>query len=245
VEIDYTSIEKIIQDLERNSIESCANLYHPIPFEEFKHLTTSTNRKNAYRKWSLIEKVINSIFILPQQKLKVLDIGANAGFYSFMLAKAGADVTAFEPHIRYSKIAKFLCREKRISIDWRPQLFDFSLVKDKYFDLTLMLSVFQWIAKGGENAEEAKNTIRDISRISSYLIFELGFNRGKSCIRTKEFNHYGLLLDILRKNTRFNKFLLLGKTSPSLFSSRFMVLASCDKRYDDKGLLGYVRNLRF
>ena len=77
-----------------------------------------------------------------------------------------------------------------MNIVWNDVQFDPQLVKGQYFDLSLVLSVFQWMAEGGEKLHEATEILQLISKMSRYMIFELGFSSGKSCIRTTKYNHY-------------------------------------------------------
>lgn len=75
---------------------------------------------------------------------KVLDIGCNAGFYSFELAKRGANVTAIDADAHYLAQAKWAVRlyglEDRITFR-RMQVYDLAHV-DEIFDLVLFMGVF-------------------------------------------------------------------------------------------------------
>ena len=75
---------------------------------------------------------------------KVLDIGANAGFYTFELARRGARVTAIDVDEHYLDQARWAAREfgleSRISFR-RMQVYDLART-DEQFDLVLFLGVF-------------------------------------------------------------------------------------------------------
>lgn len=75
---------------------------------------------------------------------RALDIGCNAGFYSFELARRGAQVTAMDSNPHYLKQAKWAAAqyglENRIEFQCR-QIYDLAH-DDKRFDLVLFLGVF-------------------------------------------------------------------------------------------------------
>ena len=107
-------IEEIIKQIKENPIESKGELYHPIPFPEFEGLTTSSNPKGVYEKWDIITNTLNSIFG-TKKDLRVLDVGSNAGFYTFNFAKNGATVKSFECHDRYKSIGKDIAEAKKLA----------------------------------------------------------------------------------------------------------------------------------
>jgi len=160
------------------------------------------------------------------------------------LAKAGAKVTAFEPHLRYGPIGEFLVKEKKFDIDWYNVQFEQKLVSQRQFDVVLMLSVFQWMADGGNTFREANECLRRISEMSRYMIFELGFNKGKSCIRTAKRNHYAALVQLLYNNTAYRNFMLLGTTRLWASYSRYLVLCSNDERYEDSIFRRIIRMIK-
>jgi tRNA (mo5U34)-methyltransferase len=91
-------------------------------------------------KWELLEPH------LPQslEGWTALDIGCNAGFYSFALARRGAEVTGIDAEARYLKQAEWAARqyglEDRVRFEHREV---YSLASDpRTFDLVLFLGVF-------------------------------------------------------------------------------------------------------
>jgi tRNA (mo5U34)-methyltransferase len=83
---------------------------------------------------------------LPQDLAgwRVLDIGCNAGFYTFELARRGAIVTGIDHDPRYLAQAQWAARQYRLE-DWvtlrRMQVYDLS-GSDECFDLILFMGVF-------------------------------------------------------------------------------------------------------
>jgi len=229
----YETIDEIVMDLEKRPVESSGHIYHPIPFPEFAHLKTSSDSTEVYRKWNLIKKTLQTIFPGGLSGRKILDVGANAGFFTYSLAMDEAEVTAFEPHPRYAPIGKCLTREKQLPIEWHETPLQCDVIQDRAFDAALMLSVFQWMADGGKRFVDAVEELHAVAKITRYLFFELGFNSGCSCIVTEKRNHYGELIRLLRNGTPYECFMLIGKTKLWRASSRYLVLCSDDQRFDD------------
>lgn len=243
-ELSYRSVQEIIGDLEANPAERGGHLYHPIPFPEFDHLKTSTRRAQVLRKWDLIRRALGAFFPNGPAGLRVLDVGAGAGFYAFRLAMEGARVTAFEPHPRYGPIGAFLAKEKKLAVEWFLRDFDAAEISGRRFDAALVLSVFQWMADGGLRSNEAAEKLRAIAAASRCLFFELGFNRGKSCMTTSRLNHYAEVIALLKAHTGYERFHFLGKTAVWRFSPRYLVLASHDARFDDSIWRRWLRDVR-
>jgi len=241
--MNYKNIEDVIVDLKKRPIGKKGHLYHPMPFPEFSSLKISSNEKEANRKLNLIVNTANSYFDKDIKDIKVLDIGANAGFYTFSFAKMGAHVTAFEPHARYGPIGSFIAENKKLPVKWFSTNFSRDFLENDNFDITLMLSVFQWMAAGGKFISRAVNELNYISKISETLIFELGYNKGNSCLKTKKINHYAELINMLQRYTRYNSFKLLGKTKPWGSGKRFIVLCSVNSEWDDSGLAKLSRKV--
>ena len=240
----YNDINEIIRDIELNPLERSGHIYHPIPFPEFSNLRTSSNSKQVYKKWRLIKEVLNKIYPGGLNGVRILDIGANAGFYTFSLAQEGAEVIAFESEPRYSAIGQFLAIEKRLPATWYDVPFKREVVSGQQFDVALALSVFQWMADGGNRLRKAIDDLRAISEISRFLIFELGFNKGTSCIRTRKLNHYAELVRFLNHNTVYDHFMLLGITRLWASSPRYLVLCSHEERFEDPALRRIMRMIR-
>ena len=238
-------LEQLAAEIKKNPIEASADIYHPIPFEEFNGLSISSSKKAVMDKWGKIEAISNELFGKEMKGKKVLDIGANAGFYTYNFSKKGASVSSFEPHPRYKDLGLEIIAEKKLDVRWenKPVQVDHPYLKDKY-DLTLMLSVYQWMAEGDKETAYAEECLKKISEQSDYLVFELGFNKGKSHIKTKKLNHYHALIEMLASKTDYNHFKLIGKTKLWRTYSRYLVLCSNNPAYSDEGLRKIIRNFK-
>lgn len=242
--MQYKTVEEIIDDLEKNPIEAGGNIYHPIPFPEFEHLKTSSDKIEVYKKWNIIEKYLLKFVSNDFNRLKVLDIGANGGFYTFTLGQMGAKIVSFEAHPRYASIGEFLAANRCVNVEWHGTPFDFKTVQNKKFDVVLLLSVFQWMAAGGEKIEESAMDLKNISSVCNYMLFELGYNKGKSHLKTKKLNHYAELIRFLKNHTNYNHFKLLGTTKLWGSGGRYLVICSNDKLADDSLFMRVFRNIK-
>jgi len=206
-EINLKAIESIIADLKANPVEKNGDIYHPIPFDEFASLRTSSKAASAYKKWAMISQALSR---QDFKKLRVLDVGANAGFYSYQFAKQGATVEAYEPTSRYAQLGSQVAEIYQLPIRWHGQSLALSsLAPSAQYDVTLMLSVFQWISRGNEKLDEAKELLRQISRQSQSLFFELGCNYGKSAIHTNT-NSLIWVRRLLAENTNYRNIAYMG-----------------------------------
>jgi FkbM family methyltransferase len=237
-------LELLAEEIKNNPIEKGGDIYHPIPFKEFQELSVSSSKKAVEHKWSKIESVIDDIFGKDLNGKKVLDIGANAGFYTYNFSKKGAEVTAFEPHPRYKSLGSQIIEEKNLNIRWQDEMVtsDHPYLQEKY-DICLMLSVYQWMAEGGEKSDYAQACLKQVSNQSDYLIFELGFNRGKSHIKTKSLNHYRALIELLQEHTSYKHFKLIGKTRLWRHYKRFLVICSNNPDLTDESIPKILRKI--
>jgi len=238
-----TVLQELAKKTKEQPIEKSGDIYHPIPFEEFAGLKTSSSKKAVEKKWHLIKSTLEKIYNEKITNKKVLDVGANAGFYTFSFAKMSNEVTSFEVQERYSEITKVIIAEKGLAINWIDRYFDYAekLPVEK-FDVALLLSVYQWMAEGGEKLEYANRCLKRISEISDYLIFELGFNKGKSHIKTKQFNHYNELFKLIKSQTVYKHMKLIGKTRLWGYS-RYLVICSNNASLCDRGLRKIIRSI--
>lgn len=238
-------IKDIIKEIEQKPVETKGHIYHPIPFPEFDHLTTSSSKDAVYEKWHIIKSWVDRIYKTRSKELRVLDVGSNAGFYTFSLAQDGASVKSFECHERYSYIGKEISKEKNLNVDWVAEAFHSKAIahSDK-FDIALLLSVFQWMANGDIKNQEALASLKLISDQSDYLFFELGFNCGKSCVRTSKLNHYAEMIQFLKRSTSYTNFKLIGKTRLWRGRKRYLILCSRNAKIEDSGYPSFLRKIK-
>lgn len=218
-------IEEIVSSIVSHPIETSGHIYHPIPFDEFDQLKSSTNSVATYRKWDLI---LSALPFQTYSGVSVLDIGANAGFFSYQFAKLGAHVDAIEPHKRYHEIGRQISEYYGLPVEWFNEPVSTSFLRGRKYELALMLSVFQWMSQGDSNLDEAKSILRTISERSDYLIFELGCNWGTSAIRVKGLA-FKWIVDLLKSSTVYSHIAYLGTTAA--WGQRVPLVRIFRKRY--------------
>lgn len=201
-----TSIQTLIQNIKASPIETTGEIYHPIPFKEFEGLKSATHPKAAQQKFQLMH---NMLPFETLQNRAVLDIGANAGFFSYKFAQAGAHVEAIEPHPRYFELGQAVSEHHAIDVHWDNNPIEESFLEGKKYDVAIMLSVFQWISKGNSELDFAKSLLRNLSSKTDYLFFELGCNWGKSAINVQGPAIFWIY-DLLKKNTPYQNIVYLG-----------------------------------
>ncbi|MDZ7336936.1 MAG: hypothetical protein ONB30_00195 [candidate division KSB1 bacterium] len=209
-----SSIQEVVSQIKQKPIEGSAHLYHPIPFPEFDHLTSSSGRRNAIRRWKLIHRA------LPTERMtgkRILDIGANAGFFSYEFAKLGAVVDAIEPHKPYYDLGVAVVAHYGVSVSWFAEPLSAQFLKEKQYEIALMLSVFQWISEGNAKLQQACELLRLVSEHSNYLFFEMGCNHGSSAITARGLPVLVTLkwvYQLLRRETIYQNAYLLGFSWP-------------------------------
>lgn len=201
-------LQAIASQIQASPAEAKGDIYHPLPFPEFDHLKVSSNRRAAYQKWWLIRRALP---LASLEGVRVLDVGANAGFYTFNFAKLGARVEAYEPHTHYTTIGRQITDVTNLAITWHNKPLEAADLAGETYDVALMLSVFQWISEGNRRLAEATDLLRKIAAATDILFFELGCNKGKSAIQVND-RPLAWVWRLLQENTRPKSVYYLGRT---------------------------------
>ena len=200
------SIDSLVHSLEMEPLESSGHIYHPIPFDRFRPLRSSTHSRATRRKYDLIRSA------LPFEDFegrRLLDVGANAGYFSYKFAQLGAHVDAIEPHERYFELGLQVTDHYGVDVNWYKQPIDVEFLQGRRYDVALMLSVFQWMSRGNADLAAANLVLREISARADYLLFELGCNWGNSAIQVKG-SALHWILELLKGNTVYSGIWYLG-----------------------------------
>lgn len=207
------SLAELADMIRRSPQLDYADLYHPLPFEEFGNLRTAVDKGQFAEKIATTLAAVSSVLPPPdgtRPAPTIIDIGANGGAVSVALARAGYEVTAVEPDPSFYELGRRTCSLAGVPVEWIKGALDTKLAPGRRFDAALVLSVFQWAAKGGEALEQAGQALRSITDRCDSLILELGFNAGFSCLRTTEADHARVLLRMLLDYTTYSDFRLAG-----------------------------------
>jgi ubiquinone/menaquinone biosynthesis C-methylase UbiE len=199
----YTTIDEMVADLVSRPVEANGHIYHPIPFPEFAALRSSANEAAVQEKGRRVRAVLERRRSLRLPYARMLDVGANAGYFTFSLAPMLESVTAYEPNERYSAIGQSLAPLRAPNVEWRARAFDEAEVGSERWDVALMLSTFQWISRGDEALPRARRLLRSLSERTSCLIFEIGLNQGASAITTQKRNHVAAIYRLLSDSTAY------------------------------------------
>jgi hypothetical protein len=210
--VSYTNVAEIVSDLEARPIETTGHVYHPIPFPEFESLRSSANQSAVEDKGRRVRQIVERRRDMNLPYQRILDVGANAGYFTFSLAPVVESVTAYEPNERYGSVGQALARLKAPNVDWRTRPFSSHEIGEEKWDVALMLSTFQWITGGDDRLDEGKHLLRDLSERTSCLVFELGLNDGHSAITTKKLNHLAVVHGLLRESTTYSAIRFAGST---------------------------------
>lgn len=172
--------EILVELLKESSKHSDYQLLHPCLSELGRDNYVPAGKKEVERQ-SYMER--NSFF----SGRKVLDIGANTGYFSFGALQAGAShVTVIEGNTQHAifiaEAAKHLGIERKLDV--RACYFDFSAQESKKFDVILCLNVLHHLGDDfGDCRLELKDAIsemvrafRDLAGNGNWMWFQLGFN---------------------------------------------------------------------
>lgn len=220
---DRASVDGLISRIRSAKLETWADIYHPLPFIEFGGLSTQITAATPYARLGMILEEHDSLC-----GSKVLDLGCNLGFYSFSLARRGAQVTGVEIRDDYHQISIDLARLYRVPVSFvrdgvSPELVE-SLGSQ---DITLCFSTLQWvIAQCG--FDRGMQTLDAISRNSRVLYFDVPVNVGAACLRCPPGQEISFVERLLRENTQYASVKRVGYVHP--YGSDIRHVFRCEDR---------------
>lgn len=175
---------------------------------KIKDLGKWYQRVNIDGEYTTTEKVISGEEVWPDirsmlpddiEGMRFLDIGANACYYSYMLALEGAEVLALEPDKLFYEQALFLksyyeelYKETLPVTIERKSISDVEISEMGEFDYVLALSVLCFIGKhlGGKYSEgaleERRRVVEELSNITNKILISTRNNRPE--ITVKHYN---------------------------------------------------------
>ena len=175
----YELLELIREKLYQN--------FHPKVIDELNKLDVKVKHKVLHTNTFDTERerfITHSVNFLGR---KILDIGANTGFFSFSSIFNGAKtVTSFESEKINARLielqSKLLNLENKIVVKNHP--FDFKNDINNYYDVIICLNVLhhsgRYFDREVKTESEAKENIikylNNFSNYSNYCIFQIGYN---------------------------------------------------------------------
>ena len=151
-------------------LSQCPYVYQPIfglPKSE-----QPSSKRNGYDRLNIIKNTYQKLSSLEGRELKVLDLGCNAGFYSFELAEIGADVTGIELNYGFFQLCEYL-KEVNGSKNVRflnsnfVELYESRRLGE--YDLVLGLSIFHHIASRN-SFTKAREIVESLGKNSAILL---------------------------------------------------------------------------
>lgn len=117
----------------------------------------------------LVEKIIEALPPAPT----VLDVGCGIGFFSFLLAEAGAHVTGVDTNMSLIAVANNINKMKEMDCEFLDMPIEgFLKTNPKEFDATLLLNVFDQMLRQDEG--EAWESLEKISQRSKCVFMMTG-----------------------------------------------------------------------
>jgi len=207
---DQSRIRSLVEKIKSYNLETWADIYHPIPFYEFRNLTTQVTFFTPYQRLAMILRGYQNL-----RGLRVLDLGCNVGFYSFSLAKRGAQVVGVDIRPEYIEIASCVARVYEVPVTFlnMPITPEFIEEDGKGFDITLCFSMLQWVVEQ-KGIEYAREILRAISKRSRSLFFDVAVNSGKACLTCEPGRELALVESLLRDSTSFRHIAHVGDVQP-------------------------------
>lgn len=215
-------VESLRGFIRRSKLETWADVYHPLPFHEFRDLTTQVSLATPYRRLAMICKEYPDF-----RGLRVLDTGCNVGFYSFSLARRGAIVTGVDTRPEYHRITTELAKIYGLPVDFICEPLSPEMVRGakEPYDLTLCFSMIQWvIAARGE--AYGREVLRAISEKSRAMFFDVAVNAGKSCLICPAGEELAYSHRLLRESTCYTQIRHVGEVSPYGVDTRYVFYCS-------------------
>ena len=151
-------------------LSKCPYLYQPIyglPQGE-----QPSSRRNGYDRLKIIKNVYSKLSSTKGRALRVLDLGCNAGFYSFELAAIGAEVTGIELNLGFYNLCEYL---KEVNDVKNVHFLNENFVKlyESHnigeYDLVLGLSIFHHIASRNSYTK-AREIVESLGKKSAIIL---------------------------------------------------------------------------
>lgn len=197
--------------IKASKLESWAEIYHPIPFNDFADLSTQVEPATSYTRLGMILAGYQDF-----RNLRVLDMGCNVGFYSFSLAKRGATVTGVDARPEYIEIASRVANiydlpnATFINSPITPELINET---GPGWDIALCFSMIQWVADQ-RGMEYACEVLKAVSKRSKAMFFDVAVNSGAAAFTTVRGGERRFVEELLREETEYTYVACIGDVHP-------------------------------
>lgn len=155
---------------------------NPVKLEDIQHhtFTEILSHKNAVdAKGTCGYSVAMAIFQAVKeesgslQDKKILDIGGNTGYFTFLAAEAGADVTMIEKLERQANVASAIANVRNLKVKvFNGLIQDYLEASQEIFDYAFMFNVFDQMLRTNETV--AWQVLKQVSERCKTLFFMSG-----------------------------------------------------------------------
>jgi len=216
-------INALIEHIHNANLENWGDIYHPLPFYEFRNMQTQVDHDTPYQRLQMILAHSGNL-----EGKNVLDLGCNLGFYSFSLAMRGANLHSVEVREDYGYISKQLVDIYEVPVNFineplSPEL----LEKVGDVDVTLCFSMIQWVIDQ-MGMEYGLDLLDRISKQSRSLFFDVSVNEGKACLTCPEGEELIFVERLLNDSTTYPNINYIGKVHPYKMDTRYIFHCSHD-----------------
>lgn len=211
-------IQELIEQIKKAKLETWANIYHPLPFYEFGNLTTQVAPEVPYQRLQMILDAADG----DVTDKRVLDLGCNLGFYSLSLAHRGARVTGVELRTDYHDISRSIVDLYGMNVHFRNESLTPELIDEVGdVDITLCFSMIQWVINQ-QGMDYGKQVLRQISRRSKLLMFDVSVNHGAACLVCPHGQELVYVHDFLADATDYSDIRCVGQVHPYNVDTRYV-----------------------
>lgn len=202
-------IAELRRDIKKWQLETWADIYHPIPFYEFRDLSTQVKPETPYQRLGMILEQYPSV-----EGMRVLDVGCNVGFFSLSLARRGAFVTGLDIRKEYVEIANRVSEIYSVPLTVIQSEVNANVILEQEpVDLAICFSVLQWIAKTS-GFDEAVRVLGALSERAANLCFDVAVNSGKACFTCDAGDELNFVRDLLQRSTAYKEIVHVGDVHP-------------------------------
>jgi hypothetical protein len=141
--------------------------YHPIYFDEFSDVSCHRGESACRERLDCIEKEVHI-----ESGDRVLDIGANVGFFAFSFASKGAVVDAIEAQTESFEIGSALAKQNSAHVYYINKPISVRVLDDldHRYKVALLLSVLHWVMKQEGRLETIKILRAVVSRADTVFL---------------------------------------------------------------------------
>lgn len=222
LKLRQAAIASLIRKIKDCNLEARSDVYHPIPFYEFRNLSTQVDCQTPYQRLAMI---LSGYQDLPG--MWVFDMGCNVGFYSFSLARRGANVIGVDLNPQYIDIATTAALIYDVPTTFlNAQITpEFIRHRKEHLDITLCFSVLQSVI-AQEGMDFGLEVLKAVSEKSDALFFDIPVNTGKACLTCSPGDEIGFVERLLRESTTYRYIRNVGDVHPYITDTRHVFYCS-------------------